>query len=87
MAVAYVKGTEATYNVVVKALLRLYTNMCMYCYLRFLYQRFDDDVDVYGVKISDPDPSLFVESQKIFFSTKSTNFLLSGITNVSKIYF
>jgi hypothetical protein len=29
----------------------------MYCYLRFLYQRFDDDVDVYGVKISDPDPS------------------------------
>ena len=32
------------------------TSSC-HCYLRFLYQRFDDDVDVYGVKISDPDPS------------------------------
>eukprot|EP01035_Chromulina_nebulosa_P027091 gene27091-35579_t len=35
MAVVYVQGTDATYNIV----------------------RFDDDVDVYGVKISDPDPS------------------------------
>jgi len=35
LAVAYVQGTKAAYNVV----------------------RFDDDVNVYGLKISDPDPS------------------------------